>query len=185
MMVNCEGGCDEWYHCSCINMVVDDARELLDRYICPRCQTVELFTTWKRMCRFNNVGEWMDWENPCRKAARVTEDPPSKYCSDEHRDEFWQFVRDNLARGDGAPSMGGRLSVQEVTDILAHVKDNAQLQNLGKKPRLPVPEGYDSSRDFLIPQLHFTDTQQADQLESNTSHPKEKQNWSTSRRKRK
>ncbi|CAG8954265.1 hypothetical protein HYFRA_00005885 [Hymenoscyphus fraxineus] len=144
MMVNCEGGCDEWYHCSCINMVVEDAKELLDRYICPRCQTDELFTTWKRMCRYNNVGEWMDWDHPCRKAARVTEDPPSKYCSDEHRDEFWRFVRDNLARTDQAPSMGGRLNVQEVADILDHCKDNSQLQNLGKKPRLPIPEGYDS-----------------------------------------
>lgn len=145
MMVNCEGGCNEWYHCSCIGMDVEDAKELLDRYICPKCKSTELFTTWKRMCRYNNVGVHLKLAKPCRKAARVTDEPPSKYCSDEHRLAFMEFIRDHLARQDDAPSMGGRLNVQEVGEILAHAKNNGELQSLGQKPRLPIPEGADPS----------------------------------------
>ncbi|TVY38786.1 Set1 complex component [Lachnellula subtilissima] len=156
MMVNCEGGCNEWYHCSCIGMDVEDAKELLDRYICPKCKSAELFTTWKRMCRYNNVGEHLNLRDPCRRAARVTEDPPSKYCSDEHRLAFMEFIRDHMARQDNAPSMGGKLNVQEVAEILTHVKSNAELQSLGKKPRLPIPEGADPTRpiglDYITPE---------------------------------
>ncbi|RDL41060.1 uncharacterized protein BP5553_01039 [Venustampulla echinocandica] len=155
MMVNCEGGCDEWYHCSCINMDVEDAKELLDRYICPTCTTEELFTSWKRMCRYNTVGAYAGF-TPCRKAARVTDQPPSKYCSDEHRRAFFEFVGDQLARDDNAPSMGGTLNVNEIRDILVEAPTNAAIQALGKKPRLPIPEGFDPNRpiglDYVTPE---------------------------------
>ncbi|KAH8654534.1 hypothetical protein BGZ60DRAFT_418706 [Tricladium varicosporioides] len=145
MMVNCEGGCDEWYHCSCINMNVEDAQMLLDRYICIKCQTDTMFTTWKRMCRYYNVGIWRG-VTPCRKPARVTDDPPSKYCSDEHRNEFFKFVRERLVRQDDSPSMGGKLNGGEVRSILEYCQQDGQLLTLGKKPKLPIPEGYDTSR---------------------------------------
>ncbi|KAG9238736.1 hypothetical protein BJ875DRAFT_415639 [Amylocarpus encephaloides] len=162
MMVNCEGGCDEWYHCSCINMDVEAARELLDRYICPRCAKMPGFqTSWKRMCRYHNVGKFINDPNLCKKAARVQEDAPSKYCSDEHRDAFFVFVRDRLARQDDAPSMGGRLNIHEVHDILNHSKNKADLQKLGQKPRLPVPEGYDPSRPIG---LNYITPEEVEQL---------------------
>jgi COMPASS component SPP1 len=91
------------------------------------------------------VGVHLKLAKPCRKAARVTDEPPSKYCSDEHRLAFMEFIRDHLARQDDAPSMGGRLNVQEVGEILAHAKNNGELQSLGQKPRLPIPEGADPS----------------------------------------
>ncbi|TVY56256.1 Set1 complex component spp1, partial [Lachnellula suecica] len=156
MMVNCEGGCNEWYHCSCIGMDVEDAKELLDRYICPKCKSAELFTTWKRMCRYHNVGVYLKRAHPCRKAARVTAEPPSKYCSDEHRLKFMEFIRDHLCRQDDAPSMGGRLNVHEVGEILAHVKTNVELQALGQKPRLPRPSDADPAHaiglDYITPE---------------------------------
>lgn len=146
MMVNCEGGCNEWYHCSCIGMDVEDAKELLDRYICPRCKSAELFTTWKRMCRYNNAGLYLNLPVPCRRAARVTDDTPSKYCSNEHRLAFMEFIRDHLCRQDDAPSLGGRLNIHEVAEIIKNTNSNADLQSLGKKPRLPIPEGADPSK---------------------------------------
>jgi COMPASS component SPP1 len=157
MMVNCEGGCHEWYHCECINMDVDDARELLDKYICDRCRDEETTTIWRRMCRYNNVGVYLGkrLEDCCRRAARVTDDPPSKYCSDEHRVAFLEFIRDHKARQSDLPSTGGQLNVLEVCDILEHVKDNAELQTLGSKPRLPIPEGHDPGKR-LISRLNST-----------------------------
>ncbi|KAJ4666579.1 COMPASS (complex proteins associated with Set1p) component [Exophiala dermatitidis] len=71
-MIACDGGCDEWFHGNCVNIRERDG-ELIDKYICPTCTKPGLQTTWKRMCR----------RKDCRKPARVTRDPPSKYCSDE------------------------------------------------------------------------------------------------------
>ncbi|TAQ85947.1 hypothetical protein B7494_g5713 [Chlorociboria aeruginascens] len=138
MMVYCEGGCDDWYHCSCIDIDVEDAKELLDRFICPKCKSETSFTTWKRMCRYYNV-------DGCRKAARVTQDPPSKYCSDEHKKMFWEFVRSKV-RDDDKPSMGGALNRGEVADILHQCPTAAEIHALGTKPRLPLKEGADPDR---------------------------------------
>ncbi|KIW25056.1 uncharacterized protein PV07_10728 [Cladophialophora immunda] len=70
-MIACDGGCDEWFHGNCVNIKERDG-ELIDKYICPSCTKPGLQTTWKRMCR----------RKDCRKPARVTQIPPSKYCSD-------------------------------------------------------------------------------------------------------
>jgi COMPASS component SPP1 len=149
MMVYCDGGCDDWYHCSCLKIDVADAKELLDRFICPKCQTETLFTTWKRMCRYWNVGKYLNDPNACRNAARVSNDPPSKYCSDEHREAFWEFAFTHLARQGSEPSRGGRLNVGEVGWLLSQVKTAAELHTLGSKPKLPVKEGADPSKPQL------------------------------------
>ncbi|KAJ9608467.1 COMPASS (complex proteins associated with Set1p) component [Cladophialophora chaetospira] len=70
-MIACDGGCDEWFHGNCVSIKERDG-ELIDKYICPTCKKPGLQTTWKRMCR----------RKDCRKPARVTQVPPSKYCSD-------------------------------------------------------------------------------------------------------
>jgi COMPASS component SPP1 len=139
MMVCCEGGCEEWYHCECVNINVADAKELLDVYICPKCQTEEKFTTWKRMCRYFNVGKHQGFIAPCRKAARVNTDPPSKYCSNECKKLFWEFVKSQV-RDDDEPSRGGALSQKEVGFILKQTKDAEEIHALGAKPRLPKKE---------------------------------------------
>lgn len=144
-MVYCEGGCEDWYHCSCLKIDETDAKELLDRFICPKCETDTLFTTWKRMCRFLNVGLYLGHPYPCRKAARVSAVPPSKYCSDIHRGAFWEFVRDSLTRQDEEPSRGGRLSAGEVGWLLNQDLSVPQFHALGSKPRL-LPPSVDPSK---------------------------------------
>jgi COMPASS component SPP1 len=145
MMVYCEGGCDDWYHCSCVDIDEEDAKELLDRFICPKCKVPgKAFTTYKPMCRYYNVGVALK-ETPCRKAARVTSDPPSKYCSDEHRTAFFDYVH-TLARQDNEPSKGGTLNVGEVAAILKQVNNMDEFRALGQKPRLAKKEGSDPGK---------------------------------------
>ena len=145
MMVYCEGGCKDWYHCSCVNIDENDAHELLDRFICPKCSQKDvLFTTWKRMCRVNNVPTIM-----CRKAARVAMDPPSKNCSDECKYKFWEFVASQV-RKDDAPSIGGALNFKEVGQLLAEAPTAAEFHKLGQKPTLPVKEGADPSMFAIL-----------------------------------
>jgi uncharacterized C2H2 Zn-finger protein len=69
-MIACDGQCEDWYHGKCVGIEERDG-DLIDKYICPSCTREGFQTTWKRMCR----------RKACRKPARVTDDPPSKYCS--------------------------------------------------------------------------------------------------------
>ena len=71
-MIACDGACEDWFHGKCVGIAERDG-ELIDKYICPNCQREGYQTTWKRMCR----------RKACRKPAKVTDDPPSKYCSQE------------------------------------------------------------------------------------------------------
>jgi COMPASS component SPP1 len=72
-MIGCDGGCDDWFHGSCVNMEQAD-EDLVDRFICPLCQeNGRGETTWKPMCR----------RDGCRKPARTTKGKESKYCSEE------------------------------------------------------------------------------------------------------
>ncbi|KAF2816981.1 uncharacterized protein BDZ99DRAFT_6298 [Mytilinidion resinicola] len=71
-MIACDGGCEDWFHGSCVNMRQDD-ENLIDKYICPNCETTGKYTTWKPMCR----------RDGCRQPARLTKGAVSKYCSDE------------------------------------------------------------------------------------------------------
>jgi COMPASS component SPP1 len=153
MMVYCEGGCEDWYHCSCIGIDEADAKELLDRFICPKCKIPgELFTTYKPMCRYFNVGTFLN-QPACRKAARVTMDPPNMYCSDEHQNAFWVFVAAR-ARQSNEPSKGGALNRAEIYTLLKQCKNVAEFQALGGKPRLPRKEGDDPGK--LPSQIYST-----------------------------
>ena len=140
-MIQCEGGCKDWYHCECMNMTEDDAKELLDRFICPNCQTDKMFTTYKRLCRYDNVPG-----QTCRKAALVSNNPPSKYCSPEHGRAFMAYLVSQL-RPENEPYVpGGRISVGELKSLLKAAPTIEEFHALGKKPRLPVKEGADPSK---------------------------------------
>lgn len=150
LMVECEAeDCDEWYHCSCLGMDEDDVNRLLDRFICPKCKTDKLFTTWRRVCRYSNVGKELGIVT-CRNPARVGDDekpsegPPSKYCSEECKIKFMQYLL-NKVRDDDKPSMGGALNRAEVSFLIKD-KNIAQIHALGQKPRLPKKEGADPSK---------------------------------------
>ncbi|KAF1958489.1 hypothetical protein CC80DRAFT_491042 [Byssothecium circinans] len=90
-MIGCDGGCDDWFHGSCVNMVQSD-EDLVDKFICPLCvEKGRGQTTWKPMCR----------RNGCRKPARLTKGKESKYCSDECGA---MFFTEQLQRTAGAKS---------------------------------------------------------------------------------
>lgn len=152
MMVYCDGGCEDWYHCSCLDLDQADVTELLDRFICPKCKTDELFTTWKPMCRYYNV------DKTHRKAARINANEQSKYCNRACGQKFYNFVMTKIARQDDAPSMGGALSAKEIASlILATNGKITEIHKLGEKPRLHVAEGHDPSTYPTPPFAAFTD----------------------------
>ncbi|GAA5974358.1 hypothetical protein JCM11641_005233 [Rhodosporidiobolus odoratus] len=67
LMIACDK-CEEWYHVDCVG-IAEDAVELVDLFICPKCQATSLDrTTWKPPC-----------QRPHCSSPAVT---LSKYCSD-------------------------------------------------------------------------------------------------------
>ncbi|KAF2708707.1 hypothetical protein K504DRAFT_380848 [Pleomassaria siparia CBS 279.74] len=88
-MIGCDGGCDDWFHGSCVDMQQAD-EELVDKFICPNCEVDGRGqTTYKPMCR----------RDGCRKPARLGKTKVSKYCSDDCGVGFFQ---DQLQRTAGA-----------------------------------------------------------------------------------
>lgn len=127
-MIACDN-CDEWYHCSCVGVKEGDVL-LIDKYICEKCHIPGThFTTWKPMCRLAG----------CRKPCDLTRDPPSKYCSPEHRTKFWEEAVERAPDGP-SPSRGGALTKGELKALLLKTKGDVKaFHALGKKPTLPTP----------------------------------------------
>ncbi|KAF2794216.1 hypothetical protein K505DRAFT_242685, partial [Melanomma pulvis-pyrius CBS 109.77] len=121
-MIGCDGGCDDWFHGSCVDMQQAD-EELVDKFICPNCEADGRGqTTYKPMCR----------RDGCRKPARLGTSNVSKYCSDECGVGFFQ---DQLQRTAGAkkPSTNKRLKKKgsKDDDDQAHDSDEEEPTPLG------------------------------------------------------
>ncbi|KFY22403.1 hypothetical protein V493_06616 [Pseudogymnoascus sp. VKM F-4281 (FW-2241)] len=83
-MIACEGGCENWFHVSCLDLLCDDT-DGVAKFICDDCEGT---TTYKRVCRLEGCNR------PHSTTESVGEDGKpktvaSKYCSLEHRNEFW------------------------------------------------------------------------------------------------
>lgn len=153
MMVYCEGGCEDWYHCSCVGIDEEDAKELLDRFICPKCTIPDqAYTTFKPMCRYHNVGVFLG-KPACRKAAQATKDPPSKYCSLEHGLAWARFILKALHPDSDLPAIpGGNLTPANLRAILG--ESLTKFQALGEKPRV-TKEADDEKGDDEKGGLYF------------------------------
>ena len=130
-MIACDGGCDDWFHGRCVGMDEKDGK-LIEKYICPNCTSLgdRGQTLWKPMCRLDT----------CRKPARVDAKNPSKYCSDEHGQEF---MRARACKGEipsspkkppPVPGGGGRRKSRKdnYTDNFANGVDSAGYEDLGE-----------------------------------------------------
>ncbi|KAJ5239517.1 hypothetical protein N7468_004136 [Penicillium chermesinum] len=146
-MVACDGPCQDWYHGKCVNISPED-EELIDRYICPLCVDKGIgVTTWRPKCRLSD----------CRKPARATCKPPSKYCSDAHGQEFMRRRIESLKLGPQQTpdlgSMGGIITPGDLKAVLASVKSVDEFRNLGNRI-LATPAPSDGSEGSTNGEAH-------------------------------
>ncbi|KAJ5093363.1 hypothetical protein N7456_009224 [Penicillium angulare] len=139
-MIGCDGGCEDWFHGKCVNIHPRDA-DLIEQYICPNCADEgKGCTTWKPMCRLPE----------CRKPARVARKNPSKYCSDDHGQEFMRRQIHNLQLGpeikghEDLGSMGGILTPGDLKAVIMGATSVKEFRTLGDRILSPSPE---SARD--------------------------------------
>ena len=78
VMIGCEGPCEDWFHINCVKMT-EAKTKLVSKWYCPACTEKGHVTMWRRMCRLPDC-EWPVREEKAR--------PVSKYCCDEHGEEF-------------------------------------------------------------------------------------------------
>jgi COMPASS component SPP1 len=134
LMILCDG-CEEWFHFKCmrINKLYSN---LVAKFYCKFCKWKDLGETkWKRKCRLEYCYE------PIR--------PDSKYCCDEHGNEYMRqtLIQRDRNRND--------ISVNIINDILIHVDDDYEkLKELGKKfPELQEVEQFKQDGTGSIPEL--------------------------------
>ncbi|KAF2656206.1 hypothetical protein K491DRAFT_597415 [Lophiostoma macrostomum CBS 122681] len=120
-MIGCDGGCDDWFHGSCVNMQQAD-EDLVDKFICPNCEAGGRGeTTWKPMCR----------RQGCRKPARLVKSKESKYCSDECGVIFFQ---EQLQRTAGAKKTSSKKKKKST-------KEGGEQDGVSDEDEEPTPLG--------------------------------------------
>ncbi|PYH92634.1 PHD transcription factor [Aspergillus ellipticus CBS 707.79] len=137
-MIGCDGGCEDWFHGKCINIDRRDA-DLIDKYICPNCKEQgKGWTTWKPMCRLKE----------CRKPARVNQNSPSKYCSDDHGREF-MLQRTKHLLGPGLKGRKGITAGRTPTSGIQSGEGNSPVNGDGTETPVRDPEDIGSKGGVL------------------------------------
>lgn len=108
-MICCEG-CDDWFHGECINLSKEVGEHLIEKFICPRCTTKQFRSIYKKSCSMGT----------CKKAARLSQTPPSYFCSNEHAQAWWERIVGKLPRaGKGGSQLTDQLSQDEFMALLS------------------------------------------------------------------
>ena len=182
-MIACDGGCEDWFHGACVNILRAD-ENLIDKYICPNCEAEgKGRTTWKPMCR----------REGCRAPARLHKGQESKYCSSECGEDFF---RQQLQRTAGAkrllqqqsrskrkpakdddesdeePPLGGVLRAKDIKTLAIASKDIEAFRRLGSgvlsPPRTASPTRTTFDSVPKVPELALTPTESAHLAALNT-----------------
>jgi COMPASS component SPP1 len=106
-MIFCEN-CEDWYHGECIDLNKEIGESLIERFICPLCTTDDRKTIYKKTCSLSG----------CRKAARLTDEEPSVFCSNEHTQIWWERMVAKLPKGKGKGGNNDQLTQEEFMALL-------------------------------------------------------------------
>ncbi|EHK18941.1 uncharacterized protein TRIVIDRAFT_57742 [Trichoderma virens Gv29-8] len=107
-MICCER-CEDWFHGECVHIGKDVGESLIEKFICPNCTTDNLVTIYKKTCTLGS----------CRKAARLTQSPPSVFCSDEHAQIWWERMLTRLPKARAKAALSDELSQEEFMALLS------------------------------------------------------------------
>ena len=106
-MICCEK-CEDWYHGECIKMNKEIGENLIEKFVCPLCSTGGLSTIYKKTCALG----------ACKKAARLTQSPPSVFCSNEHAQAWWERMVSRLPKAKAKKGLDDQLTQDEFMAIL-------------------------------------------------------------------
>lgn len=88
-MIACDK-CQDWFHGECIGMDKYTGENLVQKYICPNCSDGKRYVTrYKKMCSLEG----------CEQPARLYNEKPSIFCSQEHCQAWWERLVASLPKG--------------------------------------------------------------------------------------
>ncbi|KAM7209674.1 Set1 complex component spp1 [Naviculisporaceae sp. PSN 640] len=88
-MIACDK-CQDWFHGECIGMDKFTGENLVQKYICPNCSDGKRYVTrYKKMCSLEG----------CEQPARLYDEKPSIFCSQEHCQAWWERLIATLPKG--------------------------------------------------------------------------------------
>ncbi|KAF5027496.1 hypothetical protein F66182_391 [Fusarium sp. NRRL 66182] len=106
-MICCEN-CEDWFHGECINLSKEIGESLIEKFVCPNCTNGNLTTLYKKTCALG----------ACRKAARVSEEEQSVFCSNEHAQVWWERMVAKLPKAKGKGGINDQLNQDEFMALL-------------------------------------------------------------------
>ncbi|UNI13742.1 hypothetical protein JDV02_000458 [Purpureocillium takamizusanense] len=125
-MICCEH-CEDWFHGECINLSKDVGESLIERFVCPNCTKGNLRTIYKKTCAMG----------ACRKAARLLQDQPSVFCSNEHAQAWWERMVGRLPKGLAKAPLNDQLSQDELMALLGSSLSEADEDGVWKMSKPP------------------------------------------------
>ncbi|OHW94260.1 PHD-finger domain-containing protein [Colletotrichum incanum] len=139
-MISCDV-CEDWFHGECINIAKDVGENLIERFVCPNCTDVErnVVSLFKKICSYGK----------CIKAARLYGDgDKSAFCSDEHKQLWWEKAIASLPKKSSAKNTQDGLVQEELmgllTSNLAGVDPDDGQWKVQTRPFAPPATGVES-----------------------------------------
>jgi PHD finger protein len=92
-MIGCDV-CEDWFHGECVGIDKDVGEHLIERFVCPNCSNRDegIITVFKKTCGLPR----------CKKPARLYDGQPkeerSHFCSDEHKQLWWERCLSTLPK---------------------------------------------------------------------------------------
>ncbi|KAK1976242.1 PHD-finger domain-containing protein [Colletotrichum cereale] len=149
-MISCDV-CEDWFHGECIDIAKDVGENLIERFVCPNCTDVErnVVSLFKKICSYGK----------CIKAARLYGDgEKSAFCSDEHKQLWWEKAIASLPKKSSAKNTQDGLVQEELmgllTSNLAGVDPDDGQWRVQTRPFAPPPtraESPESKSKTLAP----------------------------------
>lgn len=135
-MICCEK-CEDWFHGECINMDKTIGEALIEKFVCPNCSHGDQVTIYKKTCALG----------ACKKAARLTQSPPSVFCSSDHAHMWWERMVGRLPKGRSRAGLNDQLAQEEFMALLGSDIASVDEHGVWKLARVPftgeLPKGVD------------------------------------------
>ncbi|KAK1969069.1 PHD-finger domain-containing protein [Colletotrichum sublineola] len=155
-MISCDV-CEDWFHGECIDISKDVGENLIERFVCPNCTDVKrnVVSLFKKTCSYAK----------CIKAARLYGDgEKSAFCSDEHKQLWWEKAIASLPKKSSAKNTQDGLVQEELmgllTSNLAGVDPEDGKWRVQTRPFAPPatgPESPESKNKTLAPGILTTE----------------------------
>lgn len=141
--------CEDWFHGECINLSKEIGESLIEKFICPNCSDEALMSVYKKTCGLDK----------CRKPSRMNQDHKSAFCSDAHKDLWWERMIASMPKNKTRAPTTDITTQEEMMALIAAGMFNMGEDghfNVAKTPfQDPVPRMNGGKLGFPLPQYYL------------------------------